>query len=209
MTPEDFRRLALSQPEAVEVYRFGLSEFRVERRAFATLGGPADSTAMVKLTPEQQAMFMHAAPGAFVPVPGGWGRLGSTNVMLPLAKEETVEGAQASPFRIARFGFSISFDRNYFCDKVFRHIRLANLKINLWAKTKNIAINSKQPRQNPLLNPTGDHGSRLYWWWQVQSQRSFGLFFCSQSSPISFLPTFKARSSCIEPMQEQGAASEC
>jgi hypothetical protein len=40
-------------------------------------------------------------------------------------------GAQASPFRIARLGFSISFDRNYFCDKVFPHIRLANLKINL------------------------------------------------------------------------------
>jgi hypothetical protein len=58
MTPDDFRRLALSQPKAVEVYRAGHSEFRVLRKSFASLDGPADSVATVQLTSEQQAMFM-------------------------------------------------------------------------------------------------------------------------------------------------------
>ncbi len=44
MTPDDFRRLALSQPKAVEVYRGGHSEFRVLRRSFASLEGPAIAT---------------------------------------------------------------------------------------------------------------------------------------------------------------------
>jgi hypothetical protein len=82
MTPEEFRRIALSLPEAQEVYRRGRSHFRVERKAFATLEGPGDAVATVNLTPDQQSMFMHEAPKAFVPVPGGWGRLGSTSVLL-------------------------------------------------------------------------------------------------------------------------------
>jgi hypothetical protein len=99
MTPEDFRRIALSLPEAVKVYRLGHSAFRVGRATFATLEGPADSIAAVRLTSEQQAMFMHAAPRAFVPVPGGWGRLGSTNVVLSLAKEAMVESALDAAWR--------------------------------------------------------------------------------------------------------------
>ena len=71
MTPEDFRHIALSMPEAVEVHRRDHLEFRVERRTFASLEAPANAMAIVNLTPEQQAMFMHAAPKAFVPAAGG------------------------------------------------------------------------------------------------------------------------------------------
>jgi hypothetical protein len=99
MTPNDFRRLALSQPEAVEVFRKGRSDFRVWRKSFASLKDPAGSVATVKLTPEQQAMFMHAAPGTFVPVPGGWGRLGATNVVLQYAEEATVKSALVHAWR--------------------------------------------------------------------------------------------------------------
>ena len=99
MTPDDFRRLALSMPEAIEIYRRGRSEFRVERRTFACLEGPADTIATIHLTPEQQAMFMHVAPSTFVSVPGGWGRLGATRVVLAYAKEATVEGAIAAAWR--------------------------------------------------------------------------------------------------------------
>src|SRR5580704_18456258 len=87
MTPDDFRRIALSMSEAMEVYRWGHSEFRVERRAFASLGGPGDTVAALYLTPEQQAVFMDAAPRVFEPVAGDWGRLGSTNVLLAAAEE--------------------------------------------------------------------------------------------------------------------------
>ena len=99
MTPDDFRRLALSQPGAKEVLRRGHSDFRVLRKAFASLEGSADSVATVQLTPEQQAMFMHAAPRTFVPVTGGWGRLGATNVVLTCAKEAIVKSALAAAWR--------------------------------------------------------------------------------------------------------------
>ena len=36
---------------------------------------------MVKLTPEQQSMVVEAEPEIFRPVPGGWGKGGSTNVV--------------------------------------------------------------------------------------------------------------------------------
>src|SRR5712672_1926452 len=70
MTPDDFRRLALSQRKAVEVYRWGHLEFCVSRRSFASLAGPADSVATVQLNSEQQALFVDAAPRIFVPGPG-------------------------------------------------------------------------------------------------------------------------------------------
>src|SRR5215470_492737 len=93
MTPEAFRRLALSQTKVVEVYHRGRSEFRVLQRSFASLGGPADSVAMIQLTSEQQGMFMQAAPRTFVAVPGGSGQLRATNVVLVSANETIVESA--------------------------------------------------------------------------------------------------------------------
>ena len=52
MTPDDFRRIALEFPEAVEGAHMGHADFRVRNRIFATL--PDDATGMVKLAPEQQ-----------------------------------------------------------------------------------------------------------------------------------------------------------
>jgi hypothetical protein len=99
MTPDDFRRIALSMSEATEIYRWGNFEFRVERRTFASFGGPADTMATLNLTSEQQAVFMDTAPKVFEPVPGGWGRLGSTNVLLAFAEETVVESAVESAWR--------------------------------------------------------------------------------------------------------------
>jgi hypothetical protein len=88
-------------PETVEVYRRGHSEFRLERKTFASLEGPADAMAMVNLTSEQQAMFMHAAPRAFVSVPGGWGRLGRTDVLLGFVQEAMLESSLAAACNVA------------------------------------------------------------------------------------------------------------
>ena len=98
MTPDVFRRLALSRPEVVEVYYRGRSEFRVLRRSFASLGGPADSVAMIQLTSEQQAMFTQAGPRTFVPVPGDSGWLKATNVVLACANEAILEFALVDPY---------------------------------------------------------------------------------------------------------------
>jgi hypothetical protein len=99
MTPEDFHRIALSMPEAVEASHGGHPDFRVGRKIFATVGFPDDAWAMVKLTPDQQAMYVAAAPDIFVPVSGGWGRRGSTNVRLAVAHRRAVEGAVAVAWR--------------------------------------------------------------------------------------------------------------
>jgi len=99
MTPDDFRRLALSQRKAVEVYRWGHLEFCVSRRSFASLAGAADSVATVQLNSEQQALFVGAAPRIFVPAPGAWGRLGATSVALAYAYEAIVESALAAAWR--------------------------------------------------------------------------------------------------------------
>ena len=54
---------------------------------------------MVKLTPEQQAMFRQAEPTVFVPVKGGWGRKGATNVRLESANPTTVRIALVTAWR--------------------------------------------------------------------------------------------------------------
>lgn len=54
---------------------------------------PDESWGMVKLTPQQQAMFVQAEPNVFMPVKGGWGRKGATNVKLVVADPTTVRDA--------------------------------------------------------------------------------------------------------------------
>jgi hypothetical protein len=85
MTADDFRRLALSFPDALESSHMGHPDFRVHGNIFATLEYPDKSWGMVKLTPEDQQTFVHARPEAFVPVKGAWGRQGCTSVRLAAA----------------------------------------------------------------------------------------------------------------------------
>jgi hypothetical protein len=99
MTPDGFRRLALSLPEAIESAHMGHPDFRVGGRIFATLGSPDASHGMVKLKPEQQEMFMRVEPGVFVPAKGGWGRAGSTLVVLKRAKVATLRDAMVAAWR--------------------------------------------------------------------------------------------------------------
>ncbi len=75
------------------------ADFRVGRRIFATLGFPDDAWAMVKLTPEQQATLVEAAPVVFVPVSGGWGRRGSTHVRLAAADQSSLSHALTTAWR--------------------------------------------------------------------------------------------------------------
>ena len=85
MTLDGFRKLALGMPEAEESAHMGHPDFRVRGRIFATLCAPNEEWGMVKLTPEQQGAMVEAEPTVFVPVKGGWGRRGATNVRLSTA----------------------------------------------------------------------------------------------------------------------------
>src|SRR6266704_5930584 len=93
MTVREFRSIARSLPQVSEAAHIGHPDFRVGGRIFATLGYPRSGWGMVKLTREQQELFVRAQPGAFVPVKGAWGRAGATNVRLPAAKEGAVREA--------------------------------------------------------------------------------------------------------------------
>jgi hypothetical protein len=92
VTADDFRKLALSLPAAVEAEHLGHPDFRVAGKIFATLA-PDESWGMVKLTPEQQASFVADEPKVFQPIKGAWGRRGCTQVGLKAAEELTVRQA--------------------------------------------------------------------------------------------------------------------
>jgi hypothetical protein len=97
VTDEDVHRLALALPEAVEGSHMRHADFRVGGKIFATL--PRAGLAKVKLTPEEQAMVTEAEPAIFAPVPGGWGRHGSTYVTLAAVYETTLKSALAMAWR--------------------------------------------------------------------------------------------------------------
>jgi len=93
MTVDKFRRMALSLPDVEERAHMGHPDFRVKGKIFATISDPAKGIGMVKLTPEQQRIYIQADPKTFVPAQGAWGVGGSTLVHLKHANAETVQEA--------------------------------------------------------------------------------------------------------------------
>ena len=93
MTPAVYRRIALSLPGAVEAAHMGHPDFRVGGKIFCTLSLEKDGYGVLMLTPEEQAGMVEDAPEVFSPVPGGWGRKGSTRVRLDKVPEDVLEGA--------------------------------------------------------------------------------------------------------------------
>jgi hypothetical protein len=89
MNAEDFRRIALGMADAVEGAHMGHPDFRVKGAIFATLH-PDHRHGMVRLTPDQQHLFVRDKPATFTPENGAWGRQGCTRVRLAHADEETV-----------------------------------------------------------------------------------------------------------------------
>jgi hypothetical protein len=93
MTPNEFRELALSFPEAIESAHMHHPDFRVGGRIFATLGYPNENSATVKLSPDEQKEFVGSHQDVFQPAKGAWGRQGSTIVHLPSATIDIVREA--------------------------------------------------------------------------------------------------------------------
>jgi hypothetical protein len=93
MTTDEFRKMALEIPTALELSHMHHPDFRVAGKIFASLGAPNESWGMVKLTPEQQRTFIEKAPEIFKPCSGAWGRAGATNVYLASARASVVRAA--------------------------------------------------------------------------------------------------------------------
>jgi hypothetical protein len=93
MTDTDFRRIALSLPEAEESAHMSHPDFRVGGKIFATLGYPDNDHGMVILPPEEQARLVQTYPKVFTPAKGAWGKRGSTAVSLSAVDKATLKRA--------------------------------------------------------------------------------------------------------------------
>jgi hypothetical protein len=100
MTTDDFHRIALSFPGTEERLQMGSPDFRVGGRIFATLASAAQGYGNLSLTPEIQAAFVADAPEIFLPVQGGWGRMGMTHIRLAEADEPTLTGALQTAWKL-------------------------------------------------------------------------------------------------------------
>jgi hypothetical protein len=100
MKPEDFRRIALSLDGAEEGSHMGAADFRVGGRIFATLASVKEGYGNLMLTPELQTEFLADRPDLFLPIHGGWGRMGMTHIRLAEADEDSLRGALHTAWKL-------------------------------------------------------------------------------------------------------------
>jgi len=100
MNAADFRRIALSLEGAEEGSHMGAADFRVGGRIFATLASEKEGYGNLMLTPEVQAEFVGELPEVFLPIHGGWGKMGATHIRLAEATEDLLAGALRAAWKI-------------------------------------------------------------------------------------------------------------
>ena len=89
MTRDDALSLALALPEAEAHPHFDRMAVKVLKgRILATFGAGCDMN--VKLTADEQELFVESAPEAVSVIAGGWGRMGWTRVELSQADRPLV-----------------------------------------------------------------------------------------------------------------------
>ena len=100
MNIADFRRIALSLEGAQEGSHMGSPDFRVGGRIFATLASQKLGYGNLMLTAELQSEFVGELPEVFLPVAGGWGRMGATHIRLAEANEDVLSGALRAAWKL-------------------------------------------------------------------------------------------------------------
>jgi hypothetical protein len=100
MNANDFRRIALSLEGAEESSHMGAPDFRVGGRIFATLASQKEGYGNLMLTLEQQLLFVEELPEVFLPIKGGWGRMGMTHIRLAVANEDVLSGALRTAWQL-------------------------------------------------------------------------------------------------------------
>src|SRR5262245_41616761 len=94
----------------------GAADFRVGGRIFATLASVRQGFGNLMLTPEIQAEFIADAPDVFLPVAGGWGRMGATHIRLAKANRDMLTGA-------LRTAWKLRVDKNAVAKKTAKRAR--------------------------------------------------------------------------------------
>ena len=100
MNATGFRKIALSFEGVEEGSHMGAVDFRVGGRIFATLASVKEGFGNLMLTPEIQEQFVAEAPDVFLPIPGGWGRMGATHIRLAKANRDVLTGALQTAWRL-------------------------------------------------------------------------------------------------------------
>src|SRR5437016_7570913 len=100
LTAAGFRRIARSLEGVEEYSHAGLPAFRVGGRKFASLASQAAGYGNLMLTLEQQAAFVEEAPEIFLPIPGGWGKMGHTHIRLAAASNDVLTGALRTAWKL-------------------------------------------------------------------------------------------------------------
>jgi hypothetical protein len=80
--------MALGFEGAEEGSHMGAADFRVGGHIFATLASQDQGFGNLMLSPDLQRSLVAGAPGVFLPVAGGWGRMGCTHIRLAEASED-------------------------------------------------------------------------------------------------------------------------
>ena len=96
---DDALRVALALPEAEAAPHFDRTAIRVRKgRIYATLA--ADRLSMnVKLTPDEQTLYVEAIGDALAPVANAWGRQGWTTMTLASIDETTARAVLTTAWR--------------------------------------------------------------------------------------------------------------
>jgi hypothetical protein len=110
---EEAQQAALALPETEEYRHFNLPAFRVGKKIFATIHEDKHFM-MVKLSLLDQSVFCSFNKEIIFPVPGGWGRKGSTFINLKKVKKELFRDALTTAWKNIA---SPKLVRKYFGDK--------------------------------------------------------------------------------------------
>ena len=78
----------------------GAVDFRVGGHIFATLASQDQGHANLMLNLDLQAAFVEEQPELYLPVAGGWGRMGATHIKLAAANEDAMTGALRTAWKL-------------------------------------------------------------------------------------------------------------
>src|SRR5438046_612913 len=99
MDAADFRRICAEPGRRRREVAQGCARLSCSR-TFATLASQKQGYGNLMLTPEQQAEFAQELPEVFVPIAGGWGRMGMTHIRLAVTNEDVLAGALRAAWKL-------------------------------------------------------------------------------------------------------------
>ena len=103
VSTDNFRKLALAFPDAVEQSHFELTSFRVNKKIFASMDVKNNRVCLM-LTPIDQSVFIAFDQTVIYPVPNKWGKNGATYVELKTVRKTMLKDGLRKAYQKALSG---------------------------------------------------------------------------------------------------------